>query len=193
VSVHLDHFKYTAFITHEGKNEWLRMPVCLKNASSTPQRLMDDALGCALFSQAYLDTWEEHVKHFRDTFFKVATYRIRLKRLKCIFDAKYPKTLGHVVGPNGDCCFPPDQENVATILCLPLEMFLPQRSVLGPTGYYLGYVGNFAQITESLSHMMKKTSSFAWTPLCQYAFDEVKRCLSFESVLRAPNFKLPLF
>lgn len=75
VSMHPEHAKYTAFMTHEGKFEWLRMPFGLKNASSTFQRLMDNVLGSSLFSHAYLDdvhvfseTWESHVKHLRDTF-----------------------------------------------------------------------------------------------------------------------------
>jgi hypothetical protein len=79
-----DHIKYTAFVTHKGKYEWLRMPFGLRNACSTFQRLMDNVLGAALFTHAYLDdvhvysnTWEEHVKHLRDTCAKLALHKAK--------------------------------------------------------------------------------------------------------------------
>jgi hypothetical protein len=196
VKMHPEHAKYTAFVTHEGKYEWLRMPFGLRNASSTFQRLMDNVLGAALFSHAYLDdvhvysnTWEEHVKHLRDTFVKLALHKVKLKRPKCIFGAEYLKTLGHVVGGG---CLRLDPDNVAAILNLPTPRDVSTtRSVLGAAGYYREYVENFARITEPLSRLLKKTSVFHWTPDCQTAFDQVKHCLTSEPVLWAPNFKLP--
>eukprot|EP00884_Botryococcus_braunii_P016357 jgi/Botrbrau1/3404/Bobra.0337s0040.1 len=107
----------------------------------------------------------------------------------CIFGAKYLKTLRHVVG---DGCLCPYPDNVAAILNLPTPRDVSStRSVLGATGYSRTYVENFARITEPLSHLLTKTSSFAWTRQCQNAFDEVKQCLPSDPVLHAPNINLP--
>eukprot|EP00884_Botryococcus_braunii_P001261 jgi/Botrbrau1/11135/Bobra.331_1s0005.1 len=139
---------------------------------STFQRLMDNVLGSALFSHAYLDdvhvfsnTWEDHVRHIRDTFEKLVQHEIRPK---CIFGAEYLKTLGHVVG-NG--CLRPNPDNVAAILNLPTPRDVSTtRSVLGAAGYFREYVEHFARITEPMSRLLKKTSVFHWTPEFQVAF-----------------------
>ena len=62
----------TAFISHRGKFEFLRMPFGVKNAPAVFQELMQTLLGeHKQFSTPYMDdiiysdSWQDHIQHIR--------------------------------------------------------------------------------------------------------------------------------
>jgi hypothetical protein len=177
--------------TPNGKYEWLRMPFGLKNASSTFQRLMDHVVGQTDFTAVYLDDiyvfsedWKSHLFHVEEVFKQLARNHIKLKLPKSIFGAPYMKALGHIVG-NGE--MRPDPENVAAILALPVPRDVHMvRSVLGAYGYYHGYVDNFALKTAPMTFLTKNCAKgkWEWSEECQKAYDELKRALTSEPILR---------
>jgi hypothetical protein len=197
VPMHTHDKKYTGFMTPNGKYEWLRMPFGLKNASSTFQRLMDHVVGQTDFTAVYLDDiyvfsedWKSHLFHVEEVFKQLARNHIKLKLPKCIFGAPYMKALGHIVG-NGE--MRPDPENVAAILALPVPRDVHMvRSVLGAYGYYRGYVDNFALKTAPMTFLTKNCAKgkWEWSEECQKAYDELKRALTSEPILRMPRFDL---
>lgn len=190
------HTKYTGFITPRGKYEWLRMPFGLKNASSTFQRFMDEVLEGCPFAQAYMDdvfifsqTWEEHCKHLREVFTRLNNHHVKLKLGKCAFGAPEVKCLGHIVG-NG--LIKPDPDNVSDILSLPVPRDVTSlRSVLGAAGYYREYIHDFALITAPMAKLLKKNVPFVWSAECQEAYNELKRRLTSDPVLKLPDFSRP--
>ena len=82
-----------AFVTHQGKYEFVTMPFGLISAPSTFQRLMDNILsGFHEFTVANLDDilshsthWEEHMEHLDILFSKLKQAGLMVKERKCTF------------------------------------------------------------------------------------------------------------
>ena len=62
---------------------------------------------------------------------------------------------------------------------------------LGMAGYYRRFCHNFSLITAPLTNLLKKNQKYAWGPLCQAAFRQVKSMLSSQPILLAPDFQKP--
>jgi hypothetical protein len=100
-SIHL-----TAFRTHRGLFEWLRMPFGLVNAPASFQRLMEIVLGDLRWDGVlvYLDdvllhsATEEGTLNLLDTVFKrFQSAKLTIKMTKCSFFPTYIEYLGHIV------------------------------------------------------------------------------------------------
>jgi hypothetical protein len=158
---------------------------------------MDHVVGQTDFTAVYLDDiyvfsedWKSHLFHVEEVSKQLARNHIKLKLPKCIFGAPYKKALGHIVG-NGE--MRPDPKNVAAILALPVPRHVHMvRSVLGAYGYYRGYVDNFASKTAPMTFLTKNCAKgkWEWSEECQKAYDELKRALTSEPILRMPRFDL---
>lgn len=63
------------------------------------------------------------------------------------------------------------------------------RSFLGLAGYYRKFVPGFAELTAQLSDLTAKgqPDRVVWTKELQRDFDELKRLMSMEPILRCPN------
>ena len=61
-------------------------------------------------------------------------------------------------------------------------------SFLGLTGYYRGFVKNYAAIASPLSALNTKSKQFVWGDEQELAFERLKEVLSSPPVLVYPNF-----
>ena len=100
VKMHPDSIKYTTFISEFGKHEYLAMPMGLKNAGSTFQRMMDKVLENLIgeICFVYLDDIiifsediESHQERVKKVIDRLKQNGLQLKLKKCeFFKIKYP-------------------------------------------------------------------------------------------------------
>ncbi|GFT39919.1 retrovirus-related Pol polyprotein from transposon 297 [Trichonephila clavipes] len=96
----------TAFVTHSGHYQWKVMPFGMKNAGSTFQKSMDNALLLhRKYCRSYIDdiaiystTWNEHLDHIAKVFKSLQEVGLKVNLEKCAFGRKSVKFLGHIVG-----------------------------------------------------------------------------------------------
>jgi hypothetical protein len=142
-----DSKQYTAFQTPLGLFQWVVMPMGLKNASMTFQRVMNDTLRGLVgkFVQVYLDdivvystSLQEHAHHLDQVLQRLKTAGFTLQVGKCRFAMDTVDCLGHVIGHGS---INPQPEKLLHIKQFPQPMKKKDvRKFLGTTNWYLLYV-----------------------------------------------------
>ena len=185
----------TAFTTHKGLYEFVRMPFGLCNAPATFQRAMQSVLAGLEWRDCfvYIDdiliasaTFEEHLQHLEQVFNRLRTANLRLKPKKCRFLCKEVKYLGHVISVHGVL---PDPEKTNQVKSFPTPTDVTSVCrFLGLASYYRRFVPKFAKIAAPLHALLKKENAFEWTTECTTAFNLLKDALTSSPVLVYPKF-----
>ena len=188
----------SAFITHQGLHEFVRMPFGMCNAPATFQRLMETVLAGLLWDScfAYIDdllvcshTFQEHLEHLRQVFTRLRKAGLRLKAKKCLFLREEVPYLGHVVTKGG---IKPDPAKTEKVQHYPVPVSVSHvRQFLGLASYYRRFVPEFSRIASPLHSLLKRNAVFCWTSDCQHAFDKLKSLLVGAPVLAYPQFDRP--
>ena len=106
VKMHPNSIKYTTFISEFGKPEYLAMPMGLKNAGSTFQRMMDNVLEglvgeiCFVYLDdiiIFSEDIEKHEQRVKQVLERLKTNGLQIKLKKCEFIKPTIKYLGHVI------------------------------------------------------------------------------------------------
>ncbi|XP_033229779.1 uncharacterized protein LOC117181328 [Belonocnema kinseyi] len=188
----------TAFSTHKGHWEWLRMPTGLINAPATYQRMVNfklqGLLGKICF--IYLDdlivigkTEEEHLRNLRKVFERLRETRLVLQPDKCKYLEKELEYLGHSVGAEG---VKPLKKNVDKVLEFPRPRNAKEiERFVGLASYYRKFIKNFAKIAHPLNHLKGKNVDFIWTQACEEAFNKLKNLLTSCPILKHLDLKKP--
>ena len=161
--------------------------------------MMDQLLrGLEEYAAAYLDdlviysdSWEDHMLHLVKVFDRLRGAGLTAKPRKCQFGMTQCVYLGHVVG-NG--VVRPEQSKVEAVMSFPTPQTKKQvRAFLGVTGYYRKFIPNFATIAAPLTDLIRKNrpNQVVWTPACSKSFEELKKHLCSDPVLKSPDFKRP--
>ncbi|MCP4487622.1 MAG: hypothetical protein GY820_09955 [Gammaproteobacteria bacterium] len=184
----------TAFRTHRGLYEFVRLPMGLKTAGSIFQRLMndtlhgllDDGIFCYLDNIAIAtDTLAKHLSRLERIFLRFRTARLKLKPSKCDFLESQLGYLGHVLSSDG---LRTDPTNMEAIEKFPPPKNQQQvRSFYGLASYYRHFVKNFAHLSSGLIPLLKKDIIFVWTDEAQKSFEILKQALSTPPVLHYPD------
>ncbi|CAG8628461.1 14032_t:CDS:2, partial [Ambispora leptoticha] len=187
-----------AVTTSLGVLRYTVMCMGLKNASETFQRLMDRLLDKEKWKNvaaAYQDdvgVWtngsmEEHLETFIELaeVFKNAGLTFAAK--KCYILYNELEMYGYVVSKEGIKVNPKRIEKIHEwkVPCNVNEV----RSFHGVMNYYRRFVENFSKIAKPLTDLTKKATKFQWGPKEDGAFELLKRKLSDEVVLKAPNWQ----
>lgn len=198
VKVKAEDIPKTAFSTHKGHWEWLRMPMGLINSPATYQRMMNFKLrgliGKVCF--IYVDdliifgtTPEEHLKNLRMVFDRIRETRLMFNPDKCAFLQQELEYLGHEVTPEG---IKPLKRNVEKVLNFPqprnkkeLEQFL------GLASYYRKFICNFARKTHRLNRLKSKNVDFDFNEQCIEEFHEIRKVLGTYPLIRHPDNSRP--
>ena len=191
----------TAFVCSNPPShwQWVRMPMGLKTASQTMQRLLMKVLAPMIGVSVYVfiddcliysDTEEEHWEHIEQAFELLKAAHLKLKLKKCEFFKQEVKYLGHVITTKG---VKPDDEKVEKIVNFPIPRSVKEvKSILGISSFYRKYIKGYSQIVEPLLEKTRSSyTKFHWDERDQKAFDEIKKILTTEPLLLHPRFDLP--
>ncbi|KHJ89406.1 integrase core domain protein [Oesophagostomum dentatum] len=191
------HCERTAFACFLGAFEYVRMPMGLKGAPATFQRIMEDFkkyLRARVF--IYIDdliitseTPEEHLRDIDEVLGKIEVIGMKLKASKCEFARDEITFLGFVLSKDG---IRPNPEKTKAIDQYPIPKTASDvRAFLGMCSFFRRFVYNFASVAAPLFALTKKDAKFEWTKECQQAMDKLKGALTTAPILVAPRLGLP--
>ena len=186
----------TAFRTRYGHFEWTVLPMGLTNAPATFQHMMNSTFRdmldrCVLVFLddivVYSSTLEQHLIDVRGTLARLRANHLYAKKSKCELFMHEIEFLGHHVGRDGLRVM---ADKVKSVQDWPTPRNASEvRSFLGLAGYYRRFIKGFSGIAVPL-HDLTHTAdgqTFAWLPLHQQAFTELKSALLAAPVLALPD------
>ena len=198
IPMHVNSISKTAFCTHMGNFEFIRMPFGLKNAPSVFQRTLNKVLSGLIgkICFVYIDdivifsrSEKEHAEHLKLVFQRLRDANFKLKRKKCHFAKEQVKLLGYNVSSKG---ISPQESKVSAIKNLPQPQDKRDvRSFLGMTNYYRQCIPNYSQISRSLQNLTSIKSKFEWNEQCEESFQALKTALTSERVMAFPKVGQP--
>ncbi|KXZ41214.1 hypothetical protein GPECTOR_645g759 [Gonium pectorale] len=203
---------------HTASSQWRYkvMPMGLKNSPAVFAELMRRVLAPVLpgsvpvgtdngpqseaCAMVYLDDIliysadiTSHVRHLQQVFDLLRLASLKAAVKKCTFGQRRIQFLGHVL----DGCagtVSPSPRNVAVIASYPSPRNVRQvRALLGTVGYYRSFVPGFSLIARPLFDLLKKDAPWRWGTDEEQAFQTLKRALTSEPILRAPDFSRHFF
>ncbi|KIH62676.1 integrase core domain protein [Ancylostoma duodenale] len=192
-----DHCERTAFACFLGAFEYVRMPMGLKGAPATFQRIMDDFkkyIRARVF--IYIDdliitseTVEEHLVDIDEVLTKIEIIGMKLKASKCEFAKKEITFLGFVLSKDG---IRPNPEKTEAIDRYPTPKNVTDvKAFLGMCSFFRRFIHRFAAIAAPLTALTKKDITFKWTPECEEAMTTLKKALTTSPILAAPRLGKP--
>ena len=201
IRLHPEDVHKTAFLTHRGLFEFLRMPFGLTGAPGTYQMVMDQTLqeeigGPIPCVTQYLDDtllysndFAQHLTELDRVLTKLESIDLKLCPSKCHFGASETEHLGHLIRHNQ---LLPTPEKVRAIR----DWYTPKnpteiKSFLGILGYYRGFIPRFAQLAKPLHDLTKIGVPFEWGPHQTESFQRLKQALLDAQALTRPDFAKP--
>ncbi|GJV84133.1 reverse transcriptase domain-containing protein [Tanacetum coccineum] len=184
----------TTFTCPYGTFAYRRMPFGLCNAPGTFQRCM-----MAIFHDMIEETMEVFMDDFSvfgDSFSSCLSHLDKmLKRCedtnlvlnweKCHFMVKEGIILGHKISKSG---IEVDKAKVDVIAKLPHPTTVKGvRSFLGHAGFYRRFIQDFSKISRPMTHLLEKETPFVFSKECVEAFNALKKKLTEEPILVAPD------
>ena len=197
--MHPDDRWLTAFVTHEGLYEWVRMPFGLRNAGATFVRAVTGILRpLQEFSGSYVDdmavgsdNWPRHLSHLKDFLATIHESGLTLNLSKCEFAQPEVHLLGHMVGSGTKRT---DPQRLSAIADIPRPKTKRElRRLLGALGYYREYIPQFALIAKPLTDLTGKRfpSTIQWGDEQEKAILALQRKLCSPAVLSLPDVRRP--
>jgi len=143
---------------------------------------MDDIL---IFS----DNIEDHRKRTLRVLQRLQENDLFLKTEKCAFEVSEVEYLGMIIRP-GQIAM--DPKKLAGISDWPVPNNVKGvRSFLGFGNFYRRFIAGYSDLARPLNDLTKKDLPWAWTPVCQEAFEKLKAKFAEAPVLQIPNLTKP--
>ena len=156
----------TAFITHWGLYEWVRIPFGLSRAPGSFQRFMENCLGDLRDSDCvpYLDdiiifsaTFEDHIENRRKVLRRLKKHRVKLKPRKCKLFEREVTFLRRIVSKEGYKLDPSSIKLVA-LRDSPPKTVNEVCRLMGFLNYYRRCVRDFSRIANPIYDLVKTRS-----------------------------------
>lgn len=182
-----EHRERTAFSTHLGLFEYLRLPFGVRNGPAVFQRVMDHMrreITAAIFT--YIDdviicSLDElqHIKDIDQLLEVIIKYGMKVGIHKCHWGMAEVKFVGFLVGGEG---LRIDPYNTDLVRKFRVPQNLSEvRSFVGAVSFFRRFIPNFATLMKPLYDLTKKDRGFVWTPECQKSFEG-----AIEKLTKAP-------
>ena len=189
----------TAFATHQGLFQFIRMPFGLVSAPAVFARMMRMLHLADLSAENFFDilvhsaSWSDHLHHVRNVLDRLKSYGLTARPSKILAGFQSLEFLGHVVWSG---VLRPDESKTEKILQVSTPTTKKQvRSLLGLLSFYRRYIPGFASVAAPLTDLTKESGrscrSIHWTPDCASALQEIQDILSRKPVLLLPRLDLP--
>lgn len=198
IEIHPDDAKKTAFNVENGHYEFTRMPMGLKNAPATFQRVMDHILRDFIgkFCVIYLDdilifstSLQEHAENLEKILQAIHKYNLKIQLDKSEFLKKETAFLGHIVTTEGVKANP---EKIEAIKSWPLPRNDKElKGFLGTMGYYRKFIRDFARIVKPLTSQLRKGQKITHTKEFVETFEKCRNILTTSNILQYPDFSKP--
>ena len=132
---------------------------------------------------------EDHAKHVEEILVALKNANLKVNSSKCQWFKKEIKLLGFIISEKGIFS---DSEKVDAIRDLkPPKNVKGLQSFLGSCNYFNRFIGNFAEMAEPLTRLLKKNNKFVWKEEQDSAFTALKDALTNAPVLALPNINKP--
>ena len=142
----------TAFATHQGLFQFIRMPFGLVSAPAVFARMMRMLHLADLSAENFFDdilvhsaSWSDHLHHVRNVLDRLKSYGLTARPSKILAGFQSLEFLGHVVGSG---VLRPDESKTDKILQVSTPTTKKQvRSLLGLLSFYRRYIPGFASVS----------------------------------------------
>ena len=180
----------TAFCTHLGLYEFLRLPFGLKTAPNTFQWILNTVFADYLHKWlvVYVDDiiqWamsdEEALAQYSLLFQRLVKVGMQLKPSKCTFFSREIEILGHWITQDGRT---PISKGVKAILSMPTPINTSAvKRFLGLCGYFRDFIPCMSTRTQALRSLLKKGVPFQWTEETAREFQDLKQAITGPDVM----------
>ncbi|GBP78230.1 hypothetical protein EVAR_55790_1 [Eumeta japonica] len=153
-----------AFVTLSGIFEVNVVPYGLRTCQASFQRMMDTILAGIKYRNAmvnvddvivYVENFEEFCDALKDMFNRVRESNLMVKSSKCSFGYESVRALGYKVSEEG---VKPCRKKLDAVL--ELEKPMTAKNLNASQSYYKKFIENYAQITFTLTRLLKKGNKF---------------------------------
>ena len=185
----------TAFTWKNVHYKFLGAPFGLKTLTSAFQRvssqLFFDLPNVFTFVDDILiasNSLEEHLLHVQSVVERLTKANLTINQKKCNFLLSQVHVLGHILSENGIQVDIGKLERVR-------NWVKPQsgkdiQSFLGLMNYFFDFIPRFAEIAKPLNELRNKDAiKEFWNDACDFAFENLKKCLFEAPILSNPNFQ----
>lgn len=186
----------TSFSTSAGSFRWKVLPFGLNVSPNSFSRMMHLAFAGLQPDKLfiYMDdiivtgkSEKDHLTNLEATFKACRDKNLKINPEKCNFFRSEVLFLGHVCSTNG---VTPDPSKYDTIENYPIPHDGDAiRRFVAMANYYRKFIPQFALISAPLNRLTKKNAIFEWSPLCNDAFNKIKKCLTKPTTLAYPDYQ----
>nr|CAD2198695.1 unnamed protein product [Meloidogyne enterolobii] len=197
VKMNKKHTDRTAFITHCGLYEFLRLPFGLAGAPHTFQKVMEEMRQQLSRSfLVYLDdvilgseTENQHLNDLNAFLNVLCEVGMKLRAEKCRWGCSEIRYLGFLISERGVRL---DDSDLKPILKIKRPENLAElRSLIGMFSYFRRFIRGFAGIMAPIYELTKKESTRDWNEKHDKILEEMKNRLTSAPILATPKFGRP--
>lgn len=185
----------TAFKANNRLYEWLRMPMGVKGASATFQRMMNNVLTglqgeiCLVYIDdviVYGANLVDHNEKLKLVLDRFKENKLKIRPDKCYFLKKEVNYLGHIISKAGITV---DPKKIEAIKLYPIPRTQRQiRAFCGLVSYYRRFCSNLSGLLKPINKLLQKDIAYEWSEECNDAFELIKEKLTTSPILIFPDF-----
>ncbi len=196
LQMHLNNENYIIFITALKAYKYKVLSFKLTNESIFFQQYMNDILWDFLndFCQVYLDdiliyskTRKKHRDHVKLVLKRLRKAELQMNIRKCKFNVEETVFLEVIVS---ELDLRMNLSKMTVIVSWITSINLKEiQNFMKFVNFYRCFIKNFFKLVKSFTQLTRKDTSFVWNEVCIQAFRNLKKQISFTSVLRHFNLK----